>query len=49
LALAKESNWKRPDLDKIFTTKEQLLISTAENPDIMVWNGAGRKQPTKST
>jgi hypothetical protein len=32
LALArKESNWKRPGyLNKIFTTKEQLLISSAE-------------------
>jgi hypothetical protein len=37
------------DLDKIFTPKEQVLISNAENPDIMVWNGAGRKQLTKST
>jgi hypothetical protein len=33
LALArKESNWKRPGyLNKIFTTKEQLLISSAMN------------------
>jgi hypothetical protein len=39
LALArKESNWKRPGyLNKIFTTKEQLLISSAENP--IPWYG----------
>lgn len=46
LALAKkESNWKRKGyLDKIFTLKEQLLISTAENPEIMVWNLWSRKE-----
>jgi phosphopantetheinyl transferase (holo-ACP synthase) len=45
LALArKESNWKRPGyLNKIFTTKEQLLISSAENPNTMVWNLWSRK------
>ncbi|MEZ7500175.1 4'-phosphopantetheinyl transferase superfamily protein [Flavobacterium sp. Arc3] len=46
LALARiESNWKRQGyLDKIFTQKEQLLISTAENSDIMVWNLWSRKE-----
>ena len=46
LALArKESNWKRPGfLEKIFTVKEQLLISNAENPEIMVWNLWSRKE-----
>ncbi len=46
LALArKESNWKRAGfLGKIFTTKEQLLISNAENPEIMVWNLWSRKE-----
>jgi phosphopantetheinyl transferase (holo-ACP synthase) len=45
LALArKESNWKRPGLNKIFTTKEQLLISSAENPNTMVWNLWSRKR-----
>jgi phosphopantetheinyl transferase (holo-ACP synthase) len=46
LALAQtESNWKRPGyLDKIFTPKEQVLISNAENPDIMVWNLWSRKE-----
>lgn len=46
LALARmESNWKRQGyLDKIFTPKEQLLISTAENSDIMVWNLWSRKE-----
>ncbi|WP_293309205.1 4'-phosphopantetheinyl transferase family protein [Pedobacter sp. UBA5917] len=39
LYLAKtQSNWHRKNyLDKIFTTEEQLLISAAENPDVMVW------------
>jgi hypothetical protein len=32
LALGRKSNWKRPGyLNKIFTTKEQLLISSAES------------------
>ena len=46
LALArKESNWKRNGfLDKIFTTKEQLLISKADNPEVMVWNLWSRKE-----
>ena len=46
LALAKkESNWKRNRfLDKIFTTKEQVLIVDAENPEIMVWNLWSRKE-----
>lgn len=46
LALArKESNWKRNGfLDKIFTTKEQLLISNAEKPEVMVWNLWSRKE-----
>lgn len=46
LALArKESNWKRNGfLNKIFTTKEQLLISNAENPEVMVWNLWSRKE-----
>ena len=46
LALArKESNWKRNGfLDKIFTTKEQLLISNAENAEVMVWNLWSRKE-----
>lgn len=39
LALArKESNWKRKGfLEKIFTAKEQLLISKSENPENSVW------------
>jgi phosphopantetheinyl transferase (holo-ACP synthase) len=39
LNLAKtQSNWRRKNyLDKIFTTEEQLLISSAENADEMVW------------
>jgi phosphopantetheinyl transferase (holo-ACP synthase) len=46
LALArKESNWKRNGfLEKIFTVKEQLLISNAENPEMMVWNLWSRKE-----
>jgi hypothetical protein len=36
-------------LDKIFTQNEQLLIATAENPDIMVWNLWSRKEAYKST
>jgi hypothetical protein len=50
LALArKESNWKRPGyLNKIFTTKEQLLISSAENR--IPWYGiygVGKRRPIK--
>jgi phosphopantetheinyl transferase (holo-ACP synthase) len=46
LALAKkESNWQRKGfLDKIFTLKEQLLISNSENPEIMIWNLWSRKE-----
>ena len=46
LALArKESNWKRKGfLDKIFTPKEQSLIISSENPDVMVWNLWSRKE-----
>jgi phosphopantetheinyl transferase (holo-ACP synthase) len=46
LALAqKESNWKRRGFfDKIFTPKEQCLINSTENPEIMVWNLWSRKE-----
>lgn len=46
LALArKESNWKRKGfLEKIFTQKEQLMISNAENSEVMVWNLWSRKE-----
>jgi len=46
LALAKaESNWQRKGyLDKLFTTKEQNLIFSAENPTIMVWILWSRKE-----
>ena len=46
LALArKESNWKRKGfLDKVFTKKEQFLITNAENSEIMVWNLWSRKE-----
>ena len=39
LNLAKtQSNWQRSGyLDKIFNENEKLLISLAENPDVMVW------------
>ena len=41
----KESNWKRKGfLDKIYTQNEQLLISNAEYPTIMVWNLWSRKE-----
>ncbi|SMC93866.1 4'-phosphopantetheinyl transferase family protein [Pedobacter africanus] len=34
----KESNWQRKGyLEKIFTTDEALLISTAADPELMVW------------
>lgn len=34
----KESNWQRKGfIEKIFTLDEQLLISNASNPEIMVW------------
>lgn len=46
LALArKESNWKRRGfLGKLFTKKEQIVIKTAKNPEIMVWNLWSRKE-----
>ncbi|MFV8332945.1 4'-phosphopantetheinyl transferase superfamily protein [Flavobacterium sp. GSP14] len=46
LAVAKkESNWQRKGfLDKIFTQKEQLLITSAISPEIMVWNLWSRKE-----
>lgn len=46
LALAqKESNWKRKGfLEKLFTLKEQLLISGSDNPEIKVWNLWSRKE-----
>lgn len=46
LALArKESNCKRNGfLDKIFTKKEQRLISNAEDQEVMVWNLWSRKE-----
>ncbi|MBF2709975.1 4'-phosphopantetheinyl transferase family protein [Flavobacterium soyangense] len=41
----KESNWKRKGfLDKIFTKKEQLQISNAQNSEVMVWNLWSRKE-----
>lgn len=34
----KESNWQRKGfIEKIFTLEEQLLISNATDPEIMVW------------
>jgi len=34
----KESNWRRRGfIQKLFTPEEQLLISDASNPEIMVW------------
>ena len=46
LALAKaESNWQRKGyLNKIFTTKEQNLIYSAQNPTVMVWILWSRKE-----
>ncbi|MFV8343908.1 4'-phosphopantetheinyl transferase superfamily protein [Flavobacterium sp. XS2P39] len=46
LVLAKkESNWRRKGfLNKIFTREEQLLISNAINPELMVWNLWTRKE-----
>ncbi len=46
LALArKESNWKRKGfLDKIFTEKEQLLITNAKNSEVMVWTLWSKKE-----
>ncbi len=46
LALArKESNWKRRGfLDKLFTLKEQIMISKSSNPETTVWNLWSRKE-----
>ncbi len=46
LALAKtESNWKRKGfLNKLFTPKEQVLISESPEPEITVWNLWSRKE-----
>jgi len=46
LALArKESNWKRKGfLDKLFTVREQLLISKSDDPEVSVWNLWSRKE-----
>lgn len=46
LALArKESNWKRKGfLDKLFTAKEQMMISNSNIPEITVWNLWSRKE-----
>jgi phosphopantetheinyl transferase (holo-ACP synthase) len=41
----KESHWQRKGfLDKLFTKKEQRLIITAENPELMVWTLWSRKE-----
>ena len=41
----KENNWKRNGfLNKIFTSQEQLLIHSYENPEIMIWNLWSRKE-----
>lgn len=40
-----ESNWKRKGyLDKIFSQKEQLLVTSAINSELMVWNLWSRKE-----
>ena len=46
LALAKtESNWKRKGfLNKLFTEKEQLIISNSQNREATVWNLWSRKE-----
>jgi phosphopantetheinyl transferase (holo-ACP synthase) len=46
LAVAKkESNWERAGfLQKIFTEKEQNLILSSKNPEILVWNLWSRKE-----
>lgn len=46
LALAnEESNWKRKGfLSKIFSEREQFLISDSNNPETMVWNLWSRKE-----
>lgn len=41
----KESNWQRKGfLDKLFTENEQELITTADHPELMVWNLWSRKE-----
>lgn len=41
----KESNWKRKGfVKKIFTAQEQLLINSAKNQEIMIWNLWSRKE-----
>jgi phosphopantetheinyl transferase (holo-ACP synthase) len=46
LAKAKrESNWQRKGfLDKLFTVKEQKLILTSENSELMVWTLWSKKE-----
>ncbi|MDG2431369.1 4'-phosphopantetheinyl transferase superfamily protein [Flavobacterium sp.] len=46
LALArKQSNWQRSGfLEKIFTVREQLLIKSSTNPELVVWNLWSRKE-----
>lgn len=46
LAIAsQQSNWRRKNyLDKVFTPIEQKFISTAANPDEMVWSLWSRKE-----
>ena len=40
-----ESNWERPGfLQKIFTEREQTLILSSKNPEILVWNLWSRKE-----
>jgi phosphopantetheinyl transferase (holo-ACP synthase) len=42
---AKESNWRRKGyLDKIFSKREQVIILSSENPEVMVWNLWSRKE-----
>ena len=46
LVLARtESNWRRPGfISKIFTDKEQKLIRTHHNPELLIWNLWSRKE-----
>ena len=46
LALARQqSHWKRDGfLDKLFTTAENIMISNAPVPDIMIWDLWSRKE-----
>ena len=40
-----ESNWKRKGfLNKLFTLKEQDLVLSSSNPELMVWNLWSRKE-----